>query len=252
MTRIVPKFMTRYGKQLIFVCCVFIHTTVSAAVINPSVSAICNQAAIQVSRESGVPLSVLRAISLTETGRRSQGEMHPWPWTVNMEGTGRWFQSPDEALSYVMENYGRGARSFDVGCFQINYRWHGENFASIEEMFDPIANTRYAAQFLTSLYNEMGDWSIAAGAYHSRTPQYAQRYRARFDQLRAQLTEDAPEIPDIVTSSYNATTPQTPPPNIPQPVRQNGFRLLQGEANSGRGSLVPTTAMRTVTPFIGN
>ena len=30
-----------------------------------------------------------------------------------------------------------GRTSFDVGCFQINYFWHGRNFPSLESMFDP-------------------------------------------------------------------------------------------------------------------
>ena len=30
-----------------------------------------------------------------------------------------------------------GQPSFDVGCFQLNYKWHGEHFASIDQMFEP-------------------------------------------------------------------------------------------------------------------
>ncbi|MEY8882549.1 hypothetical protein [Donghicola sp. XS_ASV15] len=44
-----------------------------------------------------------------------------------------------------------GTTSIDVGCMQVNYRWHGEGFSSLEDMFDPAANTAYAAEFLTRL-----------------------------------------------------------------------------------------------------
>lgn len=146
---------------------------------------LCDVAAHHASERTGVPLSVLRAIALTETGRKRGGALRPWPWTVNMEGAGRWFDAPEEAERYVATHMDRGARSFDVGCFQLNYRWHGEAFASVAAMFEPEANALYAARFLKRLYAEFGDWSLAAGAYHSRTPEFAERYRKRFDRLRA-------------------------------------------------------------------
>ena len=112
-------------------------------------SQICDAAARTASAQTGVPLTVLQAISLTETGRKSNGRIRPWPWTVNMEGKGVWFDGPDEAKAYAFRNYKRGARSFDLGCFQLNFKWHGHAFASIEEMFDPEANALYAANFLS-------------------------------------------------------------------------------------------------------
>lgn len=151
-------------------------------------SAICDQALQIASRRTGVPAAVLKAITLTETGRKLEGAFRPWPWTVNMEGVGKWFATRQEALDYVKQNYDRGARSFDVGCFQLNYRWHGQNFASIEAMFDPVENAAYAGRFLTDLYAESGSWSVSAGAYHSRTRQYALRYRGIFDRHLARLT----------------------------------------------------------------
>ncbi|WP_417806282.1 lytic transglycosylase domain-containing protein [Thioclava sp.] len=213
------------------------------------ISAICESAAEQVSRESGVPVSVLKAISLNETGRKRNGAFRSWPWTVNMEGAGHWFDSRDQALAYVFKEFKRGARSFDVGCFQINYKWHGENFSSIEEMFDPLANGRYAARFLSDLQAEMGDWKKAAGAFHSRTKKYAEKYSARFSSIRMKyLHEDGvspsapsrlatgqtpklqtdknseiPEIPDIVLTQQETRRKDT---------RQNTYPLLIRKENS--------------------
>jgi len=152
------------------------------------VAALCDMAAQRAARDSGVPLDVLRTITRTETGRGGKQGLQPWPWTVNMEGAGKWFENEDEARAYVFSHFKRGARSFDVGCFQINFKWHGAEFDSIDQMFDPVANAQYAAKFLKKLYAEMGDWSKAAGAYHSRTPTYANRYTARFDRIRADLS----------------------------------------------------------------
>ncbi|MDJ0637849.1 MAG: transglycosylase SLT domain-containing protein [Paracoccaceae bacterium] len=198
------------------------------------IAAICDSAAEIASRESGVPVDVLRAISLTETGRKSDGEFRPWPWTVNMEGVGKWFDDVRSAKAYVDRHFARGARSFDVGCFQINYKWHGQAFDSIEAMFDPITNARYAAKFLSELFAEFGDWSRAAGAYHSRTPKYANRYTARFDRFRSRLpnheTFQLPEV-DLAAEPVPRQSPT-------RPARENRFPLLIAGRSSGP-SLVP-------------
>lgn len=206
----------------------------SPAIPSPDISAVCDRAATLAARETGVPLSVLRAISLTETGRRQGGALRPWPWTVNMEGKGAWFTDMNEALGFIEKAMARGATSFDVGCFQINHRWHGENFTSVRQMFDPMANALYAARFLGNLHAELGDWSQAAGAFHSRTPQYADRYRARFDQIRADLADEAevPEIPDIVLAENR---------RLGVAPRVNHYPLLQGGGGAG-GSLFPAAA----------
>lgn len=210
-------------------------------------SQICDRAVQVVSRETGVPLDVLQAITLTETGRTRGGETRPWPWTVNMEGKGVWFETEDHARTYVFEHFKRGARSFDVGCFQINYKWHHEAFASIDEMFDPLASGRYAARFLLELFAEKGDWAEAAGAYHSRTPEHAERYMDIFDGHRAVLTAAGPMQADPQATpetimSMSAPAPIAPPP----PPRVNTFPLLQpGSGNRAAGSLVPIGTTNT-------
>ncbi len=190
--------------------------------ISATTANMCDRAAVSASRATGVPLAVLRAITLTETGRNSGGEVRPWPWTVNMEGEGRWFDDRLTAEAYSKTHFDRGARSFDVGCFQINYRWHGQAFPSIEAMFDPEANALYAAQFLGELHAEFGDWVKAAGAYHSRTPKFARRYEARFEQFLTNL------------EPLDTIVPVSDPPqrSAPEP---NTYPLIQ--QISGRGAL---------------
>jgi soluble lytic murein transglycosylase-like protein len=150
-------------------------------------SGLCEAAIFAGARRGGVPVEVLHAIALTETGRNANGRMRPWPWAINREGEGFWFKSRDEALAFARNSIAAGRPSFDVGCVQINYRWHGRAFPSIEAMLDPEWTATYAAQFLRTLYQERGSWSEAAGAYHSLTPELAGRYRERFDRLLASL-----------------------------------------------------------------
>ena len=157
-------------------------------------SSICDLSAELAAREHSVPIDVLQAITRTETGRTKNGELLPWPWTVNMEGAGQWFETRGAAQKFAIQRFNAGALSFDIGCFQINYRWHGRNFSSISEMFDPVLNADYAARFLKSLFHETGDWSKAAAAYHSRTPEFAERYQARFDRIRSTMETEPSSI----------------------------------------------------------
>ncbi|MDO5613372.1 MAG: hypothetical protein Q4G14_09055 [Paracoccus sp. (in: a-proteobacteria)] len=148
-------------------------------------ASVCEHAAMQAAAESGVPADILAGLTLTETGRRRNGVVRPWAWSANADGSGSWFDDPASALAYVEDRIAMGRPSVDVGCFQLNYRWHGENFPSVAAMLDPMTNARYAARFVRQLYQETGDWRAAAGAFHSRTPVHANRYLKRFDELRA-------------------------------------------------------------------
>lgn len=192
----------------------------------------CDRVARIAANESGVPLEVLMAITRTETGRRSNGVLAPWPWTVNMEGLGKWFATRKEAQAFAMSGLNEGKRSFDVGCFQLNYRWHGQHFRDVEHMFEPLENARYAADFLSRLYGELQSWDSAAAAYHSRTPKYADKYKARYKQILASLPE--PPKLAVVNRAHAAVT---------ETVRVNAFPLLRkGSQAAGMGSLVPLGA----------
>jgi len=163
---------------------------------------LCDAVALHAAAEVGVPEDLMRAISLAETGRSLDGAHRPWPWTVNMEGEGRWFADPDSLLAWVEDRRAEGARSFDLGCFQVNHLWHGEAFESLSAMLDPLPNAIYAARFLKELQAETGSWEVAAGHYHSRTPDLADRYRRRVLQLRAGL--GPPASPAAPARAYAA------------------------------------------------
>jgi hypothetical protein len=215
----------RPGKWAVLVVCAFLVAPISA---HAGADALCDAAALQAAEESGVPVSVLRAIALSESGRKLSGEMRPWPWTLNEGGKGSWFESRDAALDHLRAVLLTGARNVDVGCFQLNHRWHSESFATLDQMIDPLANARYAAGFLARLHDESGDWSIAAGAYHSRTPEHATKYRSRFDAILASLPDAA---------SFPTGTNRAPPG-----IRSNPYPLLQAGPQGAGGSLFPPNA----------
>ncbi len=161
--------------------------------------AVCDAAASYASERSVVPVDIMRAITRVETGRLASGTLQPWPWTVNLGGEGAWFDTRETATAYVHEKFRAGHRDFDVGCFQINYRWHSAGFRSIDEMLDPTRNALYAAGFLEELYAEFGSWPAAVRAFHSRTPDHAERYYKKFVTAFAQVTAGgARRSPDLM------------------------------------------------------
>lgn len=147
--------------------------------IDAAVPNVCIEAAISASVQVGVPRSYLIAIARTESGRKTRDGFEPWPWALNIEGRGSWYESKSHVLEAALKHLSDGKTLFDIGCFQINFRWHGEQFSSLDEMVDPHTNAMYAAKFLKSLYVEFGDWTEAAGAYHSRTAELAEIYKRR-------------------------------------------------------------------------
>lgn len=212
------------GRNAFFTCLLAAAVAIipASAVARDDQSDLCLQAASDASRRTGVPYEVLLAISIVETGRNGR----PWPWTVNFGGDGKWFDSAAEAEGSVAEALGAGATNVDLGCFQLNYRWHGDGFASIGDMLDPALNSTYAAQYLAEHFAQTGDWALAAAAYHSATPEYSRAYRAKFEAVYAALAgqELAPSEP------------------LDGPERENRFPLLMAGAAGGRGSLVPANA----------
>ncbi len=213
-------------QNLLIAALMFLAQAADAA----TTAALCDRAAQRAALAEGVPLDVLKAIARVETGRTLDGVLAPWPWTINREGQGYWFASEVEAKSYVFDIFKSGVRSFDVGCFQINYRWHGKAFRSIDAMFDPDENAAYAARFLAQLYAELGSWPAAAGAYHSRTQHLAASYSDRFQTVLAQLDgSGTAHERDPFTASASPLIPLNA-----HPVGQNAL-----------GSLVPETTAAT-------
>lgn len=138
----------------------------------------CTQYFAQHERLNGIPSHLLAAISATESGRyNKQVKMVlPWPWTINAEGKGHYFNSKAEAIRKVREYQAQGVKSIDIGCMQVNLKHHPDAFASLEQAFDPRYNVAYAAKFLKSNFDEAGSWNKAIQYYHSRTPKYGLKY----------------------------------------------------------------------------
>ena len=149
---------------------------------------LCHMATQAAEHATGVPDQLLTAISRVESGRVDgvTGRPEAWPWTINVEGVGHFYDTKQAAVDAVASFQAQGARSIDVGCMQINLKQHPEAFASLSEAFDPSTNAAFAARFLLSLFGQTGSWPHAAAAYHSQTPELGRDYQNQVLQMWAQ------------------------------------------------------------------
>ena len=155
-----------------------------AQVTRPSMSPdwwACVEAAQQAQVMVAAPDQLLTAIALNETGRRAPNRaLAPWPWTINVGGRGYEFATKDQAIFAARQLLNSGNRSFDVGCMQVNVRFHPRAFTSLEEAFDPLANMLYAADYIDRLQARHGSWARAVELYHSYNDEFNQAYGERF------------------------------------------------------------------------
>ncbi len=180
---------------IVLLCAFWPGTAASESAKKPTA---CLDAAAKAEARHGIPRKLLQAITLVETGRSEGDEFVAWPWTTNIDATGRYFQSKNDVARFVRSRLHAGETSIDIGCFQINTKWHGDNFASIDDMLDPTEAAEYAAKFLVDLKNEFGDWETAATKYHSRTPVHARRYGQKLAAIQDSLLK-APRKPESVS-----------------------------------------------------
>lgn len=199
--------------------------------------AICDQAAARAAQGSPVPISVLQSIARVESGRALKGQFAPWPWTLNVQGKGHFFATKSEAIVFANELLAQNIVNFDVGCFQINLRWHARNFASLEHALDPMVNAAYAAKFLSDLYQEHGNWSQAVSTYHSRTQTHARAYLKK--------------VKSVWHDLHNIPTSHAPAPAADAVRHVNRYPLLQPLPNvAALGGLLPQTLPPRVSPVL--
>jgi hypothetical protein len=174
-----------------------------------------------------LPPGLLFAISKVESGRLDPAvnRVEPWPWTVQAEGKGIYFDSKAKAVRWVQDAMARGVTSIDTGCLQVNLFYHPHAFATLEDAFDPERNADYAARFLLQLYAAAGDWRQAEGFYHSQTLALATSYRERVERVMSggtpnwAATRKPPTTLDRLGTAWRATfADNDPAPANPTPA----------------------------------
>lgn len=141
----------------------------------------CAAAIDRVEHEERFPRALVRAIALTESGRRIEDRQanFAWPWTINANGEGRYFSTKAAAIAEVKRLRAAGVSSIDVGCMQVNLHFHPKAFGNLEDAFDPAKNVAYGAKYLKELQQLRRSWGDAVAYYHSANSELNIPYRER-------------------------------------------------------------------------
>jgi len=166
----------------------------------PSVAAnaACRLAIAAAERSHGIPSQLLAAIARVESGRRDEASrtFNPWPWTINIDGQGTFYESKPQAVAAANSMRPHAATSIDVGCMQISLTFHPDAFSDMNQAFDPASNAEYGARFLMQLYEKTNSWPKAVEQYLSATPDIGQEYGRR---VYAVWPEEQ-RLADVITS----------------------------------------------------
>ncbi|ODT29574.1 MAG: lytic transglycosylase [Kaistia sp. SCN 65-12] len=137
-------------------------SSLSAAAAKASANP-CEAEILRASDRYGIPAGILYAVGLTETGKKGSLQ----PNALNIEGKTLFPASRAEALAAFETARRQGKTLIDLGCMQINHRYHAAHFRSVGDMLDPHRNVDYAARFLASLHARHATWSMAVARYHA-------------------------------------------------------------------------------------
>jgi hypothetical protein len=183
----------RWTGTIVAVIAFFSATTGAIALSDPErrAAALCETATRNAERTERLPRGLLEAISLKEFGRWDGGAKRsvPWPWTVTSGGPGEHLASREEALAKVRDLQAKGVTNIDVGCMQINLRYHPHAFEDLEAAFDPAKNAAYAGAHLRQLREDHKSWNKAVERYHSSNPERCGAYRKAVYQLKYAATK---------------------------------------------------------------
>ena len=131
---------------------------------------LCENTIESVELQTDIPKGLLLGIGKAEAIRKINNKYIIWPWTINHAGKSLFFENKEQMKNYVFKHLKRNDFNIDVGCMQINIKWHKNNFKKISDMFEVNPNISYAASFLKQLKNKHGSWDKAIKHYHSSDP----------------------------------------------------------------------------------
>jgi hypothetical protein len=194
-----PPYLSA-GLCLLVLLCLPVPLTAQTGKSLTSFDNICLAEARRAETTHGIPAGLLQSISRVESGRKMvTGEYMPWAWTLNDRGEGLFFDDREAALAYLRDAVATPGHSVDVGCMQVNTKWHAEAFPDIADMLDPVHNASYAAGFLLDLHAAHQSWDEAVKRYHSAEPgknvAYHRRVLAELERFMAD--SDPVVVPDI-------------------------------------------------------
>lgn len=124
----------------------------------------CAQLIANAETRRQIPRGLLMAIAITESGHDDS----PNPYAMNIAGKSHHASGFQEMSNIIASNWRRGVTSIDVGCMQINLKYHGDKFQNLTDLLDSPTNVEYGASYLIKLATERGSWREGVMDYHNK------------------------------------------------------------------------------------
>lgn len=125
----------------------------------------CRDLILEAEKRNNIPTGLLLAVAMTESGMKGQ----PNPLALNIAGRSYFGDSIENVARIVQSNLNRGIKSIDVGCMQINLKYHGNRFPSFHSLLNNDTNVAYGAWYLSSNASKRGSWFEGVMDYHNKT-----------------------------------------------------------------------------------
>lgn len=146
---------------------------------------------VHAGEEFRVAPTLLYAIALVESGRNTSEGLRPWPWTLNIAGTGHYFPSRKTAWLALRSVLDAGEDNVDIGPMQVSWLWHRDRLGSAWQALDPTHNVRVGAWVLANAVRAENDVWSGVGRYHSGKADRQRRYRQRVARAFGHLVRKA-------------------------------------------------------------
>ena len=199
----------------------------------------CEYLAKEAEVRYGLPENILLSISRVETGyQKVDGVRRAWPWTLNAGGDSAYFQTKDAALKSLKKRVKQGVTNIDIGCMQLNYRWHKKFFKNLSDMMSPKKNVDYGARFLNRLHKRHGSWEKAVKYYHSSKSKFNVKYYKKVRAVWKKENNEPSLKPILVTAVSN---PESNKINILS-QRENSVPLIEINKSEQVGSIKKTVS----------
>jgi len=166
---IIPKIRSIIKQMIITLSIIisFVLANTVQAATKPELLEIISNA----EKEHNIPKGLLLAVAKTESNLEA--------YALNISGRPHFFKDKNIASQTIRRALDEGITNIDIGAAQINYKWHGDKFSSIEDMLLPEVNIHYAAKLLAKLKQQHGNWHKAIRIYHSSNLKYHRQYSRR-------------------------------------------------------------------------
>ncbi|ESE88164.1 hypothetical protein [Salmonella enterica] len=156
-----------------------------------------------------VPPELLWAVTQTESGANLSGRHIPWPWTLNIKGTGYRYANREQACQALLAAIRRTSpKRIDVRLGQINIGWHRAYFDSPCDALHPLQNLSLTAQLDEELSQLKLELDFRQALTRNTASQILQRKQQR-DQLQGQAVE-VPDDSDRRLHNLNNPQPDSP------------------------------------------